>query len=333
MSETLRKALATMTEILDSIVPAGDELDEPIEKALTAARAALSETEAPGVCGPHWTCSACGSMESFKTIKYDTPGEPIEYDMECQACGATDIRESPEEAASVLGERLDTMVAERDEARAIAKDFEAVATEAEGRCVDIMKERDEARAERDTARHERDRLRHAWGRIAEATRLLRKAHGIIADQFNEDPLRHRCHARNCTTPVKPEMLMCLRHWRMVPRDIQRRVWATYMRPSEAWHQAADAAIAAVAAKECATPKQDRWREAMSYAEQSRDFVQEERDRLRIQFLTIVEDTKTASAATDPGNAGWQAACDCIADLIRMRLFPERATEDDGGDRG
>lgn len=56
--------------------------------------------------------------------------------------------------------------------------------------------------------------------------------------------------------VKPEMLMCLRHWRMVPRAIQRQVWATYRpgqcddkNPSEAWHAAADAAIAAVAAKE------------------------------------------------------------------------------------
>jgi hypothetical protein len=69
---------------------------------------------------------------------------------------------------------------------------------------------------------------------------------------------HHCHARGCGVATKPEMLMCLRHWRMVPRDIQRRVWATYrpgqcddMRPSEAWHEAADAAIRAVAEKEAA----------------------------------------------------------------------------------
>jgi hypothetical protein len=67
---------------------------------------------------------------------------------------------------------------------------------------------------------------------------------------------HHCHARGCRVPTEPEMLMCLRHWRMVPRDLQRRVWATYRhgqcddkRPSQAWHEAADAAIAAVAAKE------------------------------------------------------------------------------------
>lgn len=70
------------------------------------------------------------------------------------------------------------------------------------------------------------------------------------------PLGHRCHAKGCTVSTKPEMLMCLKHWRMVPRDIQRRVWATYRPgqcddklPTEAWHQAADAAIEAVRAKE------------------------------------------------------------------------------------
>jgi hypothetical protein len=69
---------------------------------------------------------------------------------------------------------------------------------------------------------------------------------------------HHCHALGCEAPTKPEMLMCLKHWRMVPRGLQRRVWATYRpgqcddkRPSEAWFQAANAAIAAVAAKECA----------------------------------------------------------------------------------
>jgi hypothetical protein len=63
------------------------------------------------------------------------------------------------------------------------------------------------------------------------------------------PRPHTCHARECETPVKPEMLMCLRHWRMVPRKIQRAVWAAY-RPGQCddrdvsrdWLTAADAAI-------------------------------------------------------------------------------------------
>jgi len=50
--------------------------------------------------------------------------------------------------------------------------------------------------------------------------------------------------------------MCLAHWRMVPRLIQRAVWANYRHgqcedknPSWAWHQAADAAIGFVARSE------------------------------------------------------------------------------------
>jgi hypothetical protein len=67
---------------------------------------------------------------------------------------------------------------------------------------------------------------------------------------------HHCHARGCATAVPPEMLMCRAHWRMVPRAVQRAVWAAYRpgqcadkRPSEAWHRAADAAIGYVARAE------------------------------------------------------------------------------------
>ena len=67
---------------------------------------------------------------------------------------------------------------------------------------------------------------------------------------------HTCHARGCPTIVKPELLMCREHWMTVPQGIQRVVWATYrpgqcddMRPSKEWHEAADAAIGFVAARE------------------------------------------------------------------------------------
>lgn len=51
--------------------------------------------------------------------------------------------------------------------------------------------------------------------------------------------------------------MCRSHWRMVPRNIQRAVWAAYRpgqcdlnpAPSPAWHRAANAAIEAVALQE------------------------------------------------------------------------------------
>ena len=65
--------------------------------------------------------------------------------------------------------------------------------------------------------------------------------------------KHHCHASGCGSHVKPELLMCARHWRQVPKEIQRRVWATYRPgqcedklPSAAWHAAADAAICSVA---------------------------------------------------------------------------------------
>ena len=66
--------------------------------------------------------------------------------------------------------------------------------------------------------------------------------------------RHHCHARGCTVPVPPKLLMCRRHWFMVPKPIRDRVWEHYqpgqedreVEATEAWHQAADDAINAVA---------------------------------------------------------------------------------------
>lgn len=70
------------------------------------------------------------------------------------------------------------------------------------------------------------------------------------------PLKHRCHARDCVIPVKPEMLMCRRHWYIVPKALRDAVWDAYRpgqcddkNPSSDWMLAADAAIEAVALKE------------------------------------------------------------------------------------
>lgn len=69
-------------------------------------------------------------------------------------------------------------------------------------------------------------------------------------------MSHTCHAYQCNTEVKPEMIMCFKHWKMVPALIQRRIWATYRRGqcddkqiSEAYGKAAKEAIRAVAQKE------------------------------------------------------------------------------------
>ena len=67
---------------------------------------------------------------------------------------------------------------------------------------------------------------------------------------------HVCHATGCNVPVPPSMLMCLKHWRMVPRVLQRRVWATYVSgqeirkdPTDEYMEAARAAVRAVEEKE------------------------------------------------------------------------------------
>jgi hypothetical protein len=72
-------------------------------------------------------------------------------------------------------------------------------------------------------------------------------------------MTHHCHARGCSTPVRPELLMCYSHWRKVPPRLQQLVYSTYRpgqcddkRPSKAWHDAADAAIGFVALLESNT---------------------------------------------------------------------------------
>jgi len=67
---------------------------------------------------------------------------------------------------------------------------------------------------------------------------------------------HRCHAQGCTVAVPPRLLMCRRHWRMVPAPLARAVWATYVPgqeirkdPTITYLEAAQAAVAAVAEKE------------------------------------------------------------------------------------
>ena len=49
--------------------------------------------EAPQEPGPEWICICCGSVNKCHTIKYDTPGEPIDYDLECNDCGSREFEE------------------------------------------------------------------------------------------------------------------------------------------------------------------------------------------------------------------------------------------------
>lgn len=80
-----------------------------------------------------------------------------------------------------------------------------------------------------------------------------KQTSLFPDPAAERREAHTCHARECTVNVKPEFLMCGRHWARVPKKIQAAVWANYregqcddMRITRGWLTAADAAIGFVA---------------------------------------------------------------------------------------
>lgn len=59
---------------------------------------------------------------------------------------------------------------------------------------------------------------------------------IAANTVNTTGDRHPCAAKRCSVPVPHTLLMCARHWRLVPREIQNRVYREYRlvvaRPSQ-----------------------------------------------------------------------------------------------------
>ena len=81
------------------------------------------------------------------------------------------------------------------------------------------------------------------------------------------PLTHLCHARGCNVPVPPKMLMCKRHWFMVPYALRKEVWDAYRpgqevdkNPTIYYLKVATAAINAVAEAEAIAEKEEtlRW---------------------------------------------------------------------------
>ena len=71
-----------------------------------------------------------------------------------------------------------------------------------------------------------------------------------------NPLDHQCHATDCEIEISPRLLMCRRHWYMVPKPIRDQIWAEYRpgqendkNPSMAYLRVMQAAIDAVAEKE------------------------------------------------------------------------------------
>jgi len=44
--------------------------------------------------------------------------------------------------------------------------------------------------------------------------------------------KHTCHARGCEKEIPERLLMCLRHWNLVPVDLKLAVWRTYREGQE-----------------------------------------------------------------------------------------------------
>ena len=42
---------------------------------------------------------------------------------------------------------------------------------------------------------------------------------------------HLCHAWGCQTEINPHLFMCLKHWKMLPRFLQKEIWHHY-RPGQ-----------------------------------------------------------------------------------------------------
>lgn len=94
----------------------------------------------------------------------------------------------------------------------------------------------------------------------------------MSDQFKleSEPVPHLCHARGCRTEVAPRFLMCARHWSLVPKNLQLKVWRHYRKgqeidkqPSAEYLAAAKEAIDSVAiSKPEATAKFSEMRRAL-----------------------------------------------------------------------
>lgn len=96
-------------------------------------------------------------------------------------------------------------------------------------------------------------LRYDSAEHAATRRRTRHAAQVSLFEDEPQPRPHRCHAHGCDVAVHPRLLMCRRHWALVPMALQREVWRHYRkgqerdeRPSAEYLAAARAAIDAVA---------------------------------------------------------------------------------------
>lgn len=88
--------------------------------------------------------------------------------------------------------------------------------------------------------------------------VTRRSHGVLTGQGQLTT----CKAIRCGLSIAWNQLMCGRHWKMVPADIQERVYAGWRAVRNAggtklWREATRDAIAAVAIREHQTIPVDK----------------------------------------------------------------------------
>ena len=81
----------------------------------------------------------------------------------------------------------------------------------------------------------------------------------VTSQLGQDPGGHTCHAKGCKELIPPALFMCPRHWKMVPADLQQRIWRLFKPgqelrkdPTPEYIEAANLAIVAVEERERST---------------------------------------------------------------------------------
>lgn len=72
------------------------------------------------------------------------------------------------------------------------------------------------------------------------------------------PDTHKCFADGCNTQIARTLLMCLKHWRMVPFSIRHEIWTYYRKYQEIDNKPSDEYLnAAIRAREAVKEKEAR----------------------------------------------------------------------------
>ncbi len=71
----------------------------------------------------------------------------------------------------------------------------------------------------------------------------------VRKEVSEGQVRwHECHARGCRVQVPPAFFMCDGHWKLVPKQLKRQLWAHFVPGQEKGDESVKAAYLETAQK-------------------------------------------------------------------------------------